>query len=61
MLVCGINVEDKSTIIWQRNGVDLIDVDLMDGMKVELQFGIHLSFGLIKVLVFIENTTFCAA
>ncbi|XP_038061885.1 follistatin-related protein 5-like isoform X2 [Patiria miniata] len=33
VLVCRIEVEDKSNVIWQRNGVDLIDVQLMDGMK----------------------------
>ncbi|XP_022095888.1 follistatin-related protein 5-like isoform X2 [Acanthaster planci] len=34
VLVCGIDVEDKSNIIWQRNGMDLVDVELVDGIKV---------------------------
>ena len=34
VLVCGIDVEDKSHVIWQRNGVDLVDIPLLDGMKV---------------------------
>ena len=34
MLVCGIDVKDKADVIWQRNGVDLVDVQLLDGMKV---------------------------
>ncbi|XP_071808619.1 follistatin-related protein 5-like [Asterias amurensis] len=33
VLVCGIDVEDKSHVIWQRNGVDLVDIPLLDGMK----------------------------
>ena len=35
VLVCGIDIEDKSDVIWQRNGVDLVDVQLLDGMKVK--------------------------
>ena len=52
VLVCGIDVEDKSNVVWQRNGVDLVDVQLLDGMKVRglPRNGDHLGFRVLAAI-----------